>query len=124
MVDKSGRLDESNIGLAMLKKLGWTAGQGLGLNNNGTSGRSCPQVWGIYMLTSSSFAGRVDPVPSSNSTGLAGIGKARQDANMLDNTALLPKAMTSERIAKETVDQRLAREVSSVQSLDIPSVDV
>jgi hypothetical protein len=58
--------------------------------------------------------GRLEPVPSANNYGSAGIGKERQDVEMLDSTTLGPRQLESQRIAKETVDQKLARQVGCV----------
>lgn len=79
-----------NVGMLLLQKMGWRDGLGLGATNQG----------------------RLEPVPSATNYGVSGIGKVSQDSRMLDSTTLLPRELESQAIARETPDQRLAREVS------------
>ncbi|SCZ96882.1 BZ3500_MvSof-1268-A1-R1_Chr4-1g06815 [Microbotryum saponariae] len=83
-------LQEHNVGMKMLLRLGWTKGKGLGKEGQG---RLVP----------------IDPTATGN---LLGIGKAALDTRMLEassNLSSRPRELESQRIAKETPDQREAR---------------
>lgn len=69
-------------------------------------------------------AGRVAPVDPSNNSGMMGLGKASLDSRMLDNTTLARKELESQKIAKETPDQRKARMVRiSATTFIFPQAD-
>ncbi|SGZ24880.1 BQ5605_C023g09751 [Microbotryum silenes-dioicae] len=83
-------LQEHNVGMKMLLRLGWTQGKGLGKEGQG----------------------RLVPIDPTSTGNLLGIGKAALDARMLEassNLSSRPRELESQRIAKETPDQREAR---------------
>ncbi|SCV69400.1 BQ2448_2420 [Microbotryum intermedium] len=83
-------LEEHNVGMKMLLRLGWTKGKGLGKEG----------------------LGRLVPIDPSSTENLLGIGKAALDTRMLEASSTLssrPRELESQRIAKETPDQREAR---------------
>ncbi|KAJ7102171.1 G-patch-domain Zn-finger DNA-binding protein, partial [Mycena belliarum] len=82
------KLTPSNKGFAMLAKLGWVEGQPLGVSGDG----------------------RVDPVPFQIKRDSTGLGKLSQDVRMIETTVSQRRGMESERMTKETEDQRKARE--------------
>ncbi|KAJ3815036.1 hypothetical protein F5876DRAFT_31562 [Lentinula aff. lateritia] len=82
-------LKASNKGFAMLAKLGWVEGQPLGISGEG----------------------RVDPIPFQMKADSTGLGKVRQDVEMIETTVSQRRELDSERQQKETEDQRRAREV-------------
>ncbi|KAJ3934404.1 MAG: G-patch-domain Zn-finger DNA-binding protein [Lentinula lateritia] len=81
-------LKASNKGFAMLAKLGWVEGQPLGISGEG----------------------RVDPIPFQMKADSTGLGKVRQDVEMIETTVSQRRGLDSERQQKETEDQRRARE--------------
>ncbi|CAK5279978.1 unnamed protein product [Mycena citricolor] len=95
------RIKPSNKGFAMLAKLGWTEGQPLGLSEDG----------------------RVDPVPFQIKRDLTGLGKFNQDVQMIETTVSQRRGLDSERMIKETEEQRRAREVyHHMRALDYPLI--
>ncbi|KAJ6627171.1 hypothetical protein B0H10DRAFT_1941347 [Mycena sp. CBHHK59/15] len=78
----------SNKGFAMLTKLGWTEGQPLGVSGDG----------------------RLDPIPFHIKHDSTGLGKMNQDVRMIETTVSQRRGLDSERMTKETEDQRRARE--------------
>ncbi|KAJ3998452.1 hypothetical protein F5050DRAFT_1744527 [Lentinula boryana] len=81
-------LKSSNKGFAMLAKLGWVEGQPLGVSGQG----------------------RVDPIPFQMKADSTGLGKVRQDVEMIETTVSQRRELDSERQQKETEDQRRSRE--------------
>ncbi|KAJ3718269.1 hypothetical protein C8R42DRAFT_703741 [Lentinula raphanica] len=81
-------IKSSNKGFAMLAKLGWVEGQPLGISGQG----------------------RVDPIPFQMKADSTGLGKVRQDVEMIETTVSQRRELDSERQQKETEDQRRARE--------------
>ncbi|KAJ7655060.1 hypothetical protein DFH06DRAFT_489400 [Mycena polygramma] len=82
------KIKSSNKGFAMLAKLGWVEGQPLGVSGDG----------------------RVDPVPFQIKRDSTGLGKMTQDVRMIETTVSQRRGLDSERMTKETEDQRRARE--------------
>ncbi|KAJ7492862.1 G-patch-domain Zn-finger DNA-binding protein [Mycena latifolia] len=82
------KLKPSNKGFAMLAKLGWVEGQPLGVSGDG----------------------RVDPIPFHVKRDSTGLGKMNQDVRMIETTVSQRRGLDSERMTKETEDQRRARE--------------
>ncbi|KAG5648165.1 hypothetical protein DXG03_006119 [Asterophora parasitica] len=82
------RIKPTNKGFAMLAKLGWTEGQPLGISGDG----------------------RVDPIPFQIKRDSTGLGKTSQDVRMIETTVSQRRGLDSERLLKETEDQRRARE--------------
>ncbi|KAF5337246.1 hypothetical protein D9611_003242 [Ephemerocybe angulata] len=82
------KIKPENRGFALLAKMGWSAGQPLGLSGDG----------------------RVDPIPFQLKNDSTGIGKTTQDIRMIETTVSQRKGLDSERQRKETEDQRKARE--------------
>ncbi|KAJ7783524.1 G-patch-domain Zn-finger DNA-binding protein [Mycena maculata] len=82
------KIKPSNKGFAMLAKLGWIEGQPLGLSDDG----------------------RVDPIPFQIKRDSTGLGKMSQDVRMIETTVSQRRGLDSERMTKETEDQRRARE--------------
>ncbi|CEH12981.1 hypothetical protein CBOM_00929 [Ceraceosorus bombacis] len=78
-----------NVGHAMLLKMGWVVGQGLGITGQG----------------------RVEPVPISEKRGsdLTGIGKMSLDLRNVDASVAQRREMASERMGRETEEQRSRR---------------
>ncbi|KAF9073744.1 hypothetical protein BDP27DRAFT_1381526 [Rhodocollybia butyracea] len=83
------RIKSTNKGFAMLAKLGWVEGQPLGLSGQG----------------------RVDPIPFQMKADSTGLGKVRQDVEMIETTVSQRRELDSERQVKETEEQRRAREI-------------
>ncbi|KAJ6604411.1 G-patch-domain Zn-finger DNA-binding protein [Mycena vulgaris] len=82
------KIKPSNKGFAMLAKLGWIEGQPLGVSGDG----------------------RVDPIPFQIKRDSTGLGKMSQDVRMIETTVSQRRGLDSERMTKETEDQRRARE--------------
>ncbi|KAK7064428.1 G-patch-domain Zn-finger DNA-binding protein [Favolaschia claudopus] len=82
------KIKPTNKGFAMLAKLGWVEGQPLGVSGDG----------------------RVDPVPFQIKRDSTGLGKWTQDARMIETTVSQRRGMDSEKMTKETEEQRKARE--------------
>ncbi|PWN45935.1 hypothetical protein IE81DRAFT_363759 [Ceraceosorus guamensis] len=78
-----------NVGHAMLLKMGWVVGQGLGITGQG----------------------RVEPVPISEKRGsdLTGIGKMSLDLRTVDASVAQRREMASERMGRETEEERSRR---------------
>ena len=83
--------------MQLLLKMGYQAGTGLGLDGSG----------------------RVDPIPMSLKSDAMGLGKAEEEETVLSSTSLRTRELESEKIARETAEERLAREVS-VHNLSNP----
>ncbi|KAF6766261.1 hypothetical protein DFP72DRAFT_1038961 [Ephemerocybe angulata] len=90
------KIKPENRGFALLAKMGWSAGQPLGLSGDG----------------------RVDPIPFQLKDDSTGIGKTTQDIRMIETTVSQRKDLDSERQRKETEDQRKAREFKNVSQYD------
>ncbi|KAI5898665.1 uncharacterized protein SCHCODRAFT_01205988 [Schizophyllum commune H4-8] len=84
------KIKPTNVGFAMLRKLGWSEGQPLGLQEDG----------------------EVDPIPFNLKQDLTGVGKISQDVRMIETTVSQRRELTSERMRKETVEERESRENS------------
>ncbi|KDR84768.1 hypothetical protein GALMADRAFT_51883 [Galerina marginata CBS 339.88] len=82
------KIKPSNKGFALLAKLGWVAGQPVGLSGEG----------------------RVDPIPFHIKSDLTGLGKASQDVRMIEETVSQRRGLDSERQQRESEEQRRLRE--------------
>ncbi|TFK57424.1 G-patch-domain-containing protein, partial [Heliocybe sulcata] len=82
------KLRATNKGFAMLAKMGWAEGQGLGISGDG----------------------RVDPIPFAVKNDSTGLGKVNQDFRMIETTVSQRRELDSERQTKESGEQRKARE--------------
>ncbi|KAJ7357121.1 hypothetical protein DFH08DRAFT_1076147 [Mycena albidolilacea] len=82
------KIKPTNKGFAMLAKLGWIDGQPLGVSGEG----------------------RVDPIPFQIKRDSTGLGKWTQDVRMIETTVSQRREMDSEKMTKETEEQRRARE--------------
>ncbi|KAJ7786060.1 hypothetical protein B0H16DRAFT_16284 [Mycena metata] len=82
------KIKSTNKGFAMLAKLGWVEGQPLGVSGEG----------------------RVDPIPFQIKRDSTGLGKLTQDFRVIETTVSQRRGLDSERMTKETEDQRRARE--------------
>ncbi|KIY45346.1 hypothetical protein FISHEDRAFT_66935 [Fistulina hepatica ATCC 64428] len=90
VVTTESKIKPSNIGFAMLAKLGWKEGQPLGLSADG----------------------RIDPVPFKVKQDSAGLGKISQDYQMIETTVAQRRELDSERMRRETEEQKRDREDS------------
>ncbi|KAJ7275283.1 hypothetical protein B0H12DRAFT_1006470, partial [Mycena haematopus] len=82
------KIKSTNKGFAMLAKLGWVEGQPLGVSGEG----------------------RIDPIPFQIKRDSTGLGKWTQDVRMIETTVSQRREMDSEKMTKETEEQRRARE--------------
>ncbi|KAI9057178.1 hypothetical protein FKP32DRAFT_1638578, partial [Trametes sanguinea] len=82
------KIKSNNIGFSMLAKMGWVEGSPLGLSGEG----------------------RVDPIPFYVKNDLTGLGKTNQDVRMIETTVSQRRELDSERMVKETEEQRKQRE--------------
>ncbi|KAF7339855.1 G-patch-domain Zn-finger DNA-binding protein [Mycena venus] len=82
------KIKPTNKGFAMLAKLGWVEGQPLGVSGEG----------------------RVDPIPFQVKRDSTGLGKWTQDVRMIETTVSQRRELDSEKMTKETEEQRRARE--------------
>ncbi|KAF7310706.1 hypothetical protein HMN09_00613500 [Mycena chlorophos] len=89
------RIKPTNRGFAMLAKLGWREGQPLGLSEDG----------------------RVDPVPLNLHAGSLGLGRLTQDFRVIETTVSQRRDMDSERMTKESDEQRQTREDNVARSM-------
>ncbi|KIO23175.1 hypothetical protein M407DRAFT_27325 [Tulasnella calospora MUT 4182] len=87
------KIKATNVGFALLKKMGWTEGSGLGLSGQG----------------------RADPIPFTVKNDSTGIGKAAQDFRIIESTVASRRELDSERQSKETEEQRANREALVAQ---------
>ncbi|KAJ1328729.1 hypothetical protein BSLG_009964 [Batrachochytrium salamandrivorans] len=83
-----------NKGFQLLLKMGWKQGMGLGVNG----------------------LGRVDPVPIGSKGDTMGLGKAEQMRLLHSSSTSRPKLSNSEKIASETVEAKMEREIKSQKS--------
>ena len=63
---------------------------------------------------------RVGPIPFNLKQDLTGVGKISQDVRMIETTVSQRRELTSERMRKETVEERESREVRHHPSLHPP----
>ena len=63
---------------------------------------------------------RVDPIPFNLKQDLTGVGKISQDVRMIETTVSQRRELTSERMRKETLEERESREVRHHPSLHSP----
>ncbi|KAG8744676.1 hypothetical protein FRC10_009590 [Ceratobasidium sp. 414] len=82
------KLTPSNKGFGMLSKMGWKEGQGLGVSGEG----------------------RPDPIPFLVKLDAMGLGKASHDERIIESTVSQRRGLDSERMIKETEEQRKNRE--------------
>ncbi|KAJ3574529.1 hypothetical protein NP233_g1713 [Leucocoprinus birnbaumii] len=82
------RINSSNIGFALLAKMGWSEGQPLGLSGDG----------------------RIDPIPFELKQDTLGIGRATQESMIAAEAVAARRVLDSERQIQETEEQRRARE--------------
>lgn len=106
------KIRNTNIGYAMLQKLGWKDGQGLGARSQGE--RTGPaqnerRLTDHFHLIV--FTGRADPVPFEVKNDSLGLGKASLDRTVIEATVSQRRDLDSERLLRETEEQRRAREV-------------
>ncbi|KAG8902593.1 hypothetical protein FRB99_004333 [Tulasnella sp. 403] len=87
------KIKPTNVGFALLKKMGWTEGTGLGMSGEG----------------------RPDPIPFSVKYDNTGLGKAAQDFRVIESTVANRRELDSERQSKETEEQRANREAKVAQ---------
>ncbi|KAG8881268.1 hypothetical protein FRB98_004454 [Tulasnella sp. 332] len=93
------KLAPSNVGFALLKKMGWQEGKGLGPAGEG----------------------RADPIPFAVKNDNTGLGKIAQDARVIEETVASRRDLDSERQIKETEEQRVQREARAAQQAAIKS---
>jgi Wiskott-Aldrich syndrome protein len=103
------KIKPTNKGFAMLAKLGWVDGQPLGVSGEGNL-----VLYSSSLLFSHYFAGRVDPIPFQIKRDSTGLGKWTQDVRMIETTVSQRREMDSEKMTKETEEQRRAREVTFI----------
>jgi hypothetical protein len=101
------RIPSSNKGFGMLMKLGWVEGQGLGAAGDG----ELPTISLYDRRSHPPIQGRVDPVPFHVKQDMTGLGKYGQDEQMIETTVSQRRELVSERLLKESEDQRAEREV-------------
>ncbi|KAG9101453.1 hypothetical protein FRC06_003013 [Ceratobasidium sp. 370] len=82
------KLPPSNKGFGMLSRMGWKEGQGLGVSGEG----------------------RPDPIPFLVKLDAMGLGKASYDERIIESTVAQRRGLDSERMIKETEEQRKNRE--------------
>ncbi|CAE6454026.1 unnamed protein product [Rhizoctonia solani] len=82
------KISSTNKGFGMLAKMGWKEGEGLG-----TSGQ-----------------GRTDPIPFLVKLDALGLGRSSHDERIIESTVSQRRELDSERMIKETEEQRKARE--------------
>ncbi|KAG9035850.1 hypothetical protein FRB95_010444 [Tulasnella sp. JGI-2019a] len=93
------KLASSNVGFALLKKMGWQEGKGLGPAGEG----------------------RADPIPFAVKHDNTGLGKMAQDSRVIEETVASRRDLDSERQIKETEEQRTQREARAAQQAAIKS---
>ena len=64
----------------------------------------------------------MDPVPFYVKNDLTGLGKMNQDVEMIESTVSQRRNLDSERLLRETEEQRRAREVSFALSLLVEDI--
>ena len=107
VIDENTKIKSTNKGYALLAKLGWTEGQPLGISGEGAFEPICPSIVNL------SLPGRIDPVPLNVKRDQTGIGKASQDAEMIETTVAQRRELDSEKQRKESEEQRRSREVGT-----------
>ncbi|CAE6524440.1 unnamed protein product [Rhizoctonia solani] len=82
------KISSANKGFGMLAKMGWKEGEGLGVSGQG----------------------RTDPVPFLVKLDALGLGRSSHDDRIIESTVSQRRELDSERMIKETEEQRRARE--------------
>ncbi|CAE6421972.1 hypothetical protein ACGC1H_001805 [Rhizoctonia solani] len=82
------KLSSANKGFGMLAKMGWKEGEGLGASGQG----------------------RTDPIPFLVKLDALGLGRSSHDERIIESTVSQRRELDSERMIKETEEQRKARE--------------
>ena len=103
------KIKSTNKGFAMLAKMGWSEGQPLGLSGEGVLIAAFR-----YIATYACALGRVDPVPFTVKQDSTGLGKVTQEIRMIETVVSQRRELDSERMQRETEEQRKLREVSLI----------
>ncbi|KAG8763872.1 hypothetical protein FRC11_010497 [Ceratobasidium sp. 423] len=82
------KISSTNKGFGMLAKMGWKEGEGLGVSGQG----------------------RTDPIPFLVKLDALGLGRSSHDDRIIESTVSQRRELDSERMIKETEEQRKARE--------------
>ncbi|KAH7345180.1 hypothetical protein B0J17DRAFT_638705 [Rhizoctonia solani] len=82
------KISSTNKGFGMLAKMGWKEGEGLGASGQG----------------------RTDPIPFLVKLDALGLGRSSHDERIIESTVSQRRELDSERMVKETEEQRKARE--------------
>ncbi|KZT36619.1 hypothetical protein SISSUDRAFT_1049660 [Sistotremastrum suecicum HHB10207 ss-3] len=93
VIDIHTKIKETNKGFMLLAKLGWSAGQPLGLSPDA----------------------RVDPIPFAMKADSTGLGKVSQDVRMIETTVAQRRVLDSERQRMESIEQKTFREAQAAQ---------
>ncbi|KAG8931491.1 hypothetical protein FRC02_002670 [Tulasnella sp. 418] len=93
------KIKSTNVGFALLQKMGWKEGQGLGISGQG----------------------RADPIPLVVKNDSTGLGKINQDVKIIESTVAQRRELDSERQTRETEEQRKARETMVAQKAAVQS---
>ncbi len=106
------KIRNTNIGYTMLQKLGWKDGEGLGARgqgertNNDLNEKILTDHFHLMM-----FSGRANPIPFEVKNDSLGLGKASLDRTVIEATVSQRRDLDSERLLRETEEQRRTREV-------------
>ncbi|KAJ1311630.1 hypothetical protein OPQ81_010106 [Rhizoctonia solani] len=82
------KISSTNKGFGMLAKMGWKEGEGLGISGQG----------------------RTDPIPFLVKLDALGLGRSSYDERIIESTVSQRRELDSERMIKETEEQRRVRE--------------
>jgi len=116
-------LPASNIGYKLVIKMGWEAGQGLGSSQQGLmiflmlNQFETFECDANFLSITFYLIGRKEPIRIDIKSDSLGVGKLEEENYYHTTSTARRKALDSEKIAEETEEERVQRQVSSLNFL-------